>query len=106
MHQHPPWRFPQEWLDELDEVQLELRDLTRSIRPMRQVIKHLIDDENVSVPKMHLEDIDDGIEQMLEDISQLLEMGKTLEEAYQIHSDKRQGATLYVLSVVSACFLP
>merc|ERR1711974_593286 len=41
MHQHAMHKFPQEWLDELDEIKFELVDLTRSIRPMRQVVRHI-----------------------------------------------------------------
>lgn len=108
MHRHPAWQFPQEWLDELDEVQLELRDLARSIRPLRQVLRHFINDRRfgIGVPTMYLEDVEDGIDQMLGDIAQLQEMGKTLEEAHETHRDKRMNTTLYVLSVVSAIFLP
>lgn len=108
MHRTPAWRFPQAWLDELDEVQLELRDLARSIRPMRQVLRHFVSDGQFSagVPRLYLEDVEDGIDQMLEDILQLQEMGKTLEEAHEAHRDKRMNATLYVLSVISAIFLP
>jgi len=108
MHRRPPWQFPQAWLDELDEVQLELRDLARSIRPMRQVLRHFISDARFTtgVPRLYLEDVEDGIDQMLEDILQLQEMGKTLEEAHEAHRDKRMNATLYVLSVISAIFLP
>jgi len=108
MHRHPPWQVPQAWLDELDEVQLELRDLARSIRPMRQVLRHFITDRefNMGVARMYLEDVEDGIDLMLEDITQLQEMGKTLQEAHEAHRDKRMNTTLFVLSVLSAIFLP
>mmetsp|Transcript_35156 Transcript_35156/g.109351 ORF Transcript_35156/g.109351 Transcript_35156/m.109351 type:complete len:234 (+) Transcript_35156:1-702(+) len=108
MHRRPPAEFPQAWLDELDEVQLELRDLARSLRPLRQVLRHLVGDRHLSagVTRLYLEGVEDGIDQMLEDVLQLQEMGKTLEEAHEVHRDKRMSTTLYVLSVLSAIFLP
>eukprot|EP00928_Gymnodinium_smaydae_P095307 TRINITY_DN8179_c0_g1_i2.p1 TRINITY_DN8179_c0_g1~~TRINITY_DN8179_c0_g1_i2.p1 ORF type:complete len:683 (+),score=67.04 TRINITY_DN8179_c0_g1_i2:76-2049(+) len=106
MHQRTASRFPDAWLDELDEVQLELRDLARSIRPLRQVVRHLITEPAFSGSKMYFEDVEDNIDQMLEDIQQLLEMCKTLGEAHSTYRDKRMNATLYVLSIASVIFLP
>merc|ERR1712187_1004795 len=96
----------QKWLDELDEIQLELRDLARSIRPMRQVLRHLIEDQYVSFPNMYIEDIEDNLNETLGDLQQLQEMGKSLEETHEAHRNKRMNDTLYVLSVLSAIFLP
>eukprot|EP00928_Gymnodinium_smaydae_P095305 TRINITY_DN8179_c0_g1_i1.p1 TRINITY_DN8179_c0_g1~~TRINITY_DN8179_c0_g1_i1.p1 ORF type:complete len:679 (+),score=72.86 TRINITY_DN8179_c0_g1_i1:35-2038(+) len=106
MHQFTASRFPDAWLDEQDEVELELRDLARSIRPLRQVVRHLITEPAFSGSKMYFEDVEDNIDQMLEDIQQLLEMCKTLGEAHSTYRDKRMNATLYVLSIASVIFLP
>jgi len=107
MHHHAMRSFPQEWLDELDEVKLELVDLARSIRPMRQVLRHFISDTRIGgTAKMYLEDVEDAIDQTLGDISQLQEMCRTLIEAHEGYLDKRMNATLFVLSVFSAIFLP
>jgi len=106
MHQRDAWKFPPEWLDELDEVRLELCDLARSIRPLRPVLRHLVSEKQLSFPKMYLEDVEDNLENMLEDISQLQEMCKTLEDSHEKQVDRRMNSTLYVLSVVTTVFLP
>jgi len=107
MHQTPMAFFPQDWLDELDEVKLELVDLARSIRPLRQVVRHIINDVRIGGDaKTYLEDVEDAIDQTLGDISQLQEMCRTLAEAHEGYLDKRMNATLFVLSVFSAIFLP
>jgi len=107
MHQHPMRSFPQEWIDEIDEVKLELVDLARSIRPLRQVVRHFVNDARIGgAAKMYLEDVEDAIDQNLGDISQLQEMCRTLAEAHEGYLDQRMNATLFVLSIVSAVFLP
>merc|ERR1712048_1466396 len=107
MHQHAVWQFPPEWLKELHEAQIELVDLVRSIRPMQQALRHIINDEQLGgVSKIYLEDVEGAIDQMLEDIIQLQEMGCRLELAHGERRDRRMNATLFVLSVVSVIFLP
>eukprot|EP00928_Gymnodinium_smaydae_P095312 TRINITY_DN8179_c0_g1_i8.p1 TRINITY_DN8179_c0_g1~~TRINITY_DN8179_c0_g1_i8.p1 ORF type:complete len:693 (+),score=52.95 TRINITY_DN8179_c0_g1_i8:76-2079(+) len=98
--------FPQSWLDELDEVCLELKDLSRSIRPLRRVVRALITEPAFSGTKMYFEDVEYNIDQMLEDISQLLEMCSTLGESQSTYRDKRMNTTLYVLSMATVIFLP
>merc|ERR1712113_907329 len=94
-------------LKELHEVQIELVDLVRSIRPMQQALRHIINDEDLGgVSKIYLEDVEGTIDQMLEDVIQLQEMGRRLELAHGEHRDRRVNATLFVLSVVSVVFLP
>lgn len=105
MHQRPPSRFSQEWLNELDEISLELVDLTRSIKPMQPVLRHFIKETDFEF-KPYLEDVEDAIAMVLGDLEHLKQMGKTLEEAYESYLDRRMNTTLFVLSVVSAIFLP
>merc|ERR1712039_692550 len=104
-----------EHLRELGEVQLELTDLTRSIRPMKQILRHFIDEGNKEVDEdkrigraalMYLEDVVDTLEEMLEDIAQLMQMAKSIEDADERRRDKRMNNTLFVLSLISAIFLP
>merc|ERR1712046_312546 len=68
------------WLRELDDIQLELQDLTRSIRPMRQMLRHFIDNKTESeignAAKVYLEDVVDTLEEMLEDVAQLSQMAR------------------------------
>jgi len=107
MHQQPLQKFTQAWQDELDEVQLELVDISRSIKPMMQVVRHLIHDVSFSATaKLYLEDVKDSLELTLEDVAQLREMGRTLEEAYVGFREQTTNSTLFVLSVISAIFLP
>lgn len=108
MHACPLRAFPVEWLEELDEMHLELVELARSIRPMKHVVNHLAKDyeDKICEERMCLDDVEDAIEQMVGDLKQLEEMGKSLEEAYEVHSDRQMNATLFNLSVVGAIFLP
>jgi len=107
MHQCKLQRFGSEWLMELDELQIELVDLARLIRPMKQVMHHLIEEKDITAEeKMYLEDVVDAIDQFLGDLDQLKVMGRTMEEAYEAFSDRRMNATLFNLSVFGAIFLP
>jgi Mg2+ and Co2+ transporter CorA len=108
MHQHDLRVFKLEWLNELDEMHLELVDLARSIRPMKQVLHHLVKEyeEKVGEERMCLEDVEDAIDQMLGDLEQLKQMGSSLEEAHEAHSDRQMNATLFHLSIAGSIFLP
>merc|ERR1712216_420130 len=55
---------------------------------------------------MYLEDVVDTLEEMLEDIAQLMQMAKSIEDADERRRDKRMNSTLFVLSLISAIFLP
>lgn len=128
MHQRPLRAWNPEWLTELDELHLELVDLARSIKPMKSVLHHLIkqyrretedtEPTNASTQllsnlrdknreeQMCLEDVEDAIEQMLGDLEQLKEMGRSLEEAYQEDQERQSNGILFNLSVAGVIFLP
>merc|ERR1712217_645282 len=55
---------------------------------------------------MYMEDVDDAIDVMLEDIAQLQQMAKSLQKSQEQTGDKRMQSTLFILSLVSATFLP
>jgi len=95
-------------LNELSEVQLELVDLQRSIKPMRSVVRHFISEESRLNPasRMYMEDVGDTIDRMMDDVAQLQQMCRTLGDAHERAQDKRTNDTLFVLGVVSAIFLP
>jgi Mg2+ and Co2+ transporter CorA len=108
MHQQPVRRITQAWLAELGEVQLELADVKRSLRPMRQVVRQ-IKGENSGMGsscRMYLQDVDNTIDALHDDVDQLTLMARSLEEAHQKFADKRMNDTLFALSVISAIFLP
>uniref|UniRef100_A0A6T0V0D7 EF-hand domain-containing protein n=1 Tax=Alexandrium monilatum TaxID=311494 RepID=A0A6T0V0D7_9DINO len=107
MYQGSFRHFPNAWLTELGEVELELTDLSRSIRPMRQLLKHLLGDERIHAnSRVHLEDVEDMVSEMMEDLSQLQQMARYLQEANERQRDKKMNDTLFVLSIISAIFLP
>jgi len=119
MHQHEMIDFETAWLSELAEVQFELADLARSVRPLRQVIRRIINDpdwgdvsdrgrstNSANTVKTYLEDVEDAIEQSLEDFVQLQDMARTLTQSHQEFREGRMNFTLYLLSVLSAIFLP
>jgi Mg2+ and Co2+ transporter CorA len=106
MRQQPARFFRPDWVQELADVQLELADLARSIRPMRSVVRRLIEEEIASSAKTYLEDVVDLTEGLEDDVSQLTHMARNLEESQERHSDKRMNDTLFFLSIVTAMFLP
>jgi len=107
MHQLDPWAWSASWINELSEVNLELTDLARSLRPMRQVVHHFVSDAQIGrAAQTYLEDTADQIDQTLDDLSQLKEMIVTLTRAYEGAQDKSMNLMLFILSIVSAIFLP
>jgi hypothetical protein len=105
--QQEMWQFTIEMLDEVDEVQLELVDMARSMKPLFHIVKQVIFDKKLAdSARCYLEDVKDAIQQMEFDICHLQAMCKTLEEAHTGYQDRRMNGTLFVLSVISAVFLP
>eukprot|EP00811_Abedinium_folium_P009271 NODE_1856_length_2352_cov_11.435955.p1 GENE.NODE_1856_length_2352_cov_11.435955~~NODE_1856_length_2352_cov_11.435955.p1 ORF type:complete len:654 (-),score=145.20 NODE_1856_length_2352_cov_11.435955:341-2302(-) len=110
-HQRPPLSWTQAVLDELDEVNLELVDLVRSIRPMKTAVKTLMQrDEKLRgldpLTSMYLEDVEDGIVELLDDIAQLQEMRKSLVEAAENVRNEQMSTTMFTIGIVTAIFLP
>merc|ERR1719433_1104000 len=102
----PTQQLPQGLFDELSNIQFELADLARSIRPMRPAVRRLINDGALGdVARMYLEDVEDAIEAMLEDLSQLSLMATSVAEDHKQGREKRMNDTLFILSVISAVFL-
>eukprot|EP00450_Noctiluca_scintillans_P029923 CAMPEP_0194543780 /NCGR_PEP_ID=MMETSP0253-20130528/86397_1 /TAXON_ID=2966 /ORGANISM="Noctiluca scintillans" /LENGTH=651 /DNA_ID=CAMNT_0039390581 /DNA_START=125 /DNA_END=2080 /DNA_ORIENTATION=- len=100
-------KFSEQWLRELAEVRFELKELTRSVRPTGRVVKRVIADPLFSNKvKIYFEDLSNTIEEFLLDFHQLEEMAATLVQSHGEYREGRMNATLYVLSVVSAIFLP
>jgi len=107
MHQQSTRNSTTEFQQELGNVQVELLDLGRTIRPMRQTVRHIINDEDIGgTASTYLEDVEDAVVAMIEDVAQLSQMAKSLEEAYEKTQDKQMNSTLFLLSVFSAVFLP
>merc|ERR1711862_865313 len=99
--------LPSEIMLELGEVQLELEDLKRSLRPLRQVVRHFIDDRVMSLStRMYLEGTEDSIDEVQDDVQRLSQMAMSIEEAQERKRDKSMNDTLFLLSVISAVFLP
>lgn len=107
MHQQSTRSFTAEFQQELGDVQVELLDLGRTIRPMRQTVRHIINDPDIGgTASTYLEDVEDAVVAMIEDMAQLSQMAKSLEEAYEKSQDKQMNSTLFLLSIISAVFLP
>mmetsp|Transcript_96336 Transcript_96336/g.278072 ORF Transcript_96336/g.278072 Transcript_96336/m.278072 type:complete len:675 (+) Transcript_96336:117-2141(+) len=107
MRQRPVRNLNQACMDEVEEVKLELYDFVRSIRPLKQVVKHFIDEGIVGgASRMYLDDVLDAIESMIEDIGHLMKMAETLESAHERHRDKKMNDLLFALSILSGIFMP
>jgi len=107
MHQMPIYKLSKVKMDEIAEIKLEVYDFVRSIRPMRLVVKHLIEDKAIcETVSMYLEDVDDAIESVMLDMEHLTKMAETLEDAHERNRDKSMNDTLFALSILSAIFLP
>lgn len=107
MHQQKIENFARGWLDEIGEIKLEVYDLVRSVRPMKLVLKHFMEDNIIGkTAQMYLEDVDDDIDAVMQDVEHLTKMAESLEDAHERYRDKRMNDTLFTLSVLSAVFLP
>jgi len=107
MHQQKIENFAKGWLDEIGEIKLEVYDLVRSVRPMKLVLKHFMEDNIIgTTAQMYLEDVDDDIDAVMQDVEHLTKMAESLEDAHERYRDKRMNDTLFTLSVLSAVFLP
>jgi Mg2+ and Co2+ transporter CorA len=105
--QHDLNHFNRDWLHELGEVVIELGDFARKVRPLKRVVLKMTEDQQFhhSV-RQHLGDVQDAIDYVLEDTQQLSHMCNLLEEAHGRFSDKQANSTLFLLSILTACFMP
>jgi hypothetical protein len=60
-----------------------LVDLARHIRPMKQVVRHILDDKVLcSGMSTHLEDVEDHIEVYMDEVARFVEQCNTMNEEY------------------------
>merc|ERR1712007_102776 len=95
-------------MTELADVNFELIDLVRSIRPLRQIVRHLIEDKNEFhfVTRLYLENVEDAIGQALDDFAVLQELASTLQRRVESEQDRQMNNTMFFLSIITAIFLP
>jgi len=101
--------FHVDGLGEISEIQLELMELQRRMRPLRQVLRHFVEDHSFEVDedvRVYLDDTRERLVQVQEDIGQLRDVCKSLADEYNRHSDRKMNDTLFLLTVASAIFMP
>merc|ERR1712080_370823 len=81
MHHADSHSFNTSWLTEVSEIQMELGDVMRSLRPLRPVIRHLAEDKYIFA-KAYFEDVEDAIVDISGEIQQLQDMCKAIQEAH------------------------
>jgi len=107
MRQQPIDKLSKHRVDEVAEIKLEVYDFVRSIRPMKQMVKHLIDDTTIGdCASMYLEDVEDTIDSTIADMEHITKMAETLEGAHERLRDNNTNDTLFTFSIMSAIFLP
>lgn len=111
MHQQCIAKLPDKvgkaYLDEIALIKTEVYDVIRSVRPMKNLIQHLIDDGVVSKTTcMWLEEVCDIIESNVQDMDHLTIMAETLETSHKQFREKTTNDTLFYLSTLSGIFLP
>lgn len=85
----------------------ELQRLQRRIRPMKAVVRHLMDDEQIGHDmKVYLEDVLDHVVRGLEEIGGCIEMCDSTKEEFKSLRDQRTNEVLYTLTVVTTMFVP
>lgn len=100
-------KVPQEWLRELTDVRLELADLARAARPLRQVVRGLAEEAEMRpLIKAHLRNVEGSVEAAIEDLLQLSNMAQSIQLAHERHMEKRMSDTMFTLSSVGAIFMP
>lgn len=99
--------FKKEWLAELGEVELELSEVARSVRPLKRVVIKMIEDPHMDrLVKVHLADVQDAIDYILEDTNQLSQMCRLLVEQHSAYGEKQANDTLFTISILTALFMP
>eukprot|EP01063_Lacrimia_lanifica_P017061 TRINITY_DN2375_c0_g2_i1.p1 TRINITY_DN2375_c0_g2~~TRINITY_DN2375_c0_g2_i1.p1 ORF type:complete len:816 (+),score=260.98 TRINITY_DN2375_c0_g2_i1:152-2599(+) len=99
--------FGSEKLEELSSIVLELGDLHRNLRPLKHLLRQLLDDQSISkYTKMCLSNLFDDTDQVEYDIQLLRETCKSISEDYNRFNEIRLNDALGVLTVASSVFMP
>ena len=86
---------------------MELSELHRNVRPMRHLLRQLLEEKSLGDDcKMYLQDTGETMDQALDDIHQLRDMCKSLNEDYNRYNDRMLNDTLGILTVASTLFMP
>mmetsp|Transcript_27891 Transcript_27891/g.50458 ORF Transcript_27891/g.50458 Transcript_27891/m.50458 type:complete len:531 (+) Transcript_27891:81-1673(+) len=88
-------------------IRKNLEKVCRIIKPFLRVLTHVIED-NLICPGVtfYLRDVLDNLEGAEDDLRQLIEQCEAIDSDADKFQDKQMNRTLYVLTVVSAIFLP
>lgn len=99
--------FKKEWLDELGDVQLELSEIARQVKPLKRVVNKMINGPHLKdLVKLHLADVQDSIDCIIEDTIQLTQMCDLLANQHSSYGEKQANDTLFLISILTALFMP
>jgi len=94
-------------MDQIHLIQTELRSMSRKIKPMFRLLEHVIEEESFSKgANIYLKDVLDNLEIYYEDLNQLTDACNEVDQVVENFLAKKTDRTLYLLTVISATFLP
>jgi len=107
MRQQEESGVSQECLHELADIDLELADLSRTVRPLRGVVKKFLDDKKIEASvKAYFKELEESWLATNEDVTQLSHMSRSLLEASERRRDKKTNDILGTITMISAFFMP
>eukprot|EP00756_Hemistasia_phaeocysticola_P031574 Hpha_TRINITY_DN16360_c3_g3::TRINITY_DN16360_c3_g3_i1::g.58314::m.58314 len=99
--------FEQQCLNDISNMCLDLNSFQRqAVRPLRQAIKRLLDDQLCIETVTYLMESQERLEYVSDDIQQLMDMCKAIPEDFKAHSDKKLNNTLFALTLATVLFMP
>ena len=94
-------------LRRIHEIKSNLERVNRTIKPFMRVLTHSIEDEAICPGvTFYLRDALDNLENIDDELRQLVEQCQAIDLDADKYHDRQMNRTLYILTVVSAIFLP
>lgn len=88
-------------------IRKNLERVNRTLKPFMRVLTHSIEDEAICPGvTFYLRDILDNLENIDDELCQLVEQCQTIDSDADKYQDRQMNRTLYILTVLSAIFLP
>jgi len=88
-------------------IRTNLERVNRTIKPFTRVLTHSIEDDAICPGvTFYLRDVLDNLENIDDELRQLIDQCQAIDSDAERYQDRQMNKTLYILTVVSAIFLP
>lgn len=94
-------------LDRIHDLRAELERIVRKLKPFMRLLVHVIEDDTISAgATIYIRDVLDNLECYDDDIKDLIALCQSIDDEVGEYQSRRMDRTLYILTVISAIFLP